>query len=264
MAYTTLTTGLDAGVFTLTLNRPDRLNAFTLEMHAELAAALQEAVAAGSRALVLTGAGRGFCAGQDLNERRHVADPATPAPDLADGLRRRFNPLILAMRALPFPTVAAVNGVAAGAGAAFALSCDLVLAARSASFLLAFARIGLAPDAGSSFFIPHLVGRQRAAAMMLLAEPVPAEQAEAWGLIHRAVDDAALMDEARGLAARLAAGPTASYREIRRLLDAAACTDLAGQLEHEAASQGRLGRSDDYREGVAAFLQKRTAAFRGC
>lgn len=263
MAFRTLITSLDAGIFRLTLNRPDRLNAFTQEMHEELGAALGQAVAGGARALILTGQGRGFCAGQDLNERRQVADPAAAPPDLADGLRRRFNPLILAMRALPFPTIAAVNGVAAGAGAGLALSCDLVLAARSASFLLAFARIGLAPDAGCSFFIPHLVGRQRAAAMMLLAEPVPAGQAADWGLIHQCVDDAALPEEATALASRLANGPTASYREIRRLLDAAASGDLAAQLEREADAQGRLGRSADYREGVSAFLHKRPPAFTG-
>lgn len=263
MAYATLTTALEGGVFTLTLNRPERLNAFTQAMHAELAAALGEAVARGSRALLLTGAGRGFCAGQDLDERRELADPATPAPDLADGLRRRLNPLILAMRALPFPTIAAVNGAAAGAGAAFALSCDLVLAARSASFLMAFARIGLGPDAGSSFFLAHLVGRARAAAMLLLAEPVPAAQAEAWGLIHRMVEDAQLLDEAGALARRLAAGPTASFRASRQLLDRAPATDLATQLEHEAAAQGSLGRGADYREGIAAFLHKRKPAFTG-
>jgi 2-(1,2-epoxy-1,2-dihydrophenyl)acetyl-CoA isomerase len=156
-----------------------------------------------------------------------------------------------------------VNGVAAGAGAAFALACDLVLAARSASFLLAFARIGLAPDAGSSFFVPRLVGRARAAAMMLLAESLPAEQAEEWGLILRCVDDQALMPQADALAARLAAGPTGSYREIRKLLDASANGDLASQLEHEAGAQGRCGHSADYREGVAAFLAKRPAAFTG-
>jgi 2-(1,2-epoxy-1,2-dihydrophenyl)acetyl-CoA isomerase len=263
MSFSTLTTAHDRGAFRLTLNRPDRLNAFTREMHAELRTALDQAVAGGARVLILTGAGRGFCAGQDLNERSQVADPTQPAPDLAEGLRARFNPLILSMRALPFPTIAAVNGVAAGAGAAFALSCDLVLAARSASFLLAFARIGLAPDAGSSFFIPRLVGRARAAAMMLLADPVQAAQAEEWGLIFRCVDDDALMPEAEALAARLAVGPTGSYREIRKLLDASASGDLASQLEHEAGAQGRCGHSVDYREGVAAFLAKRPAAFTG-
>ncbi len=263
MGFETITTAWRGQVFTLTLNRPDRLNAFVLPMHAELRAALAEAEAGGARAMILTGAGRGFCAGQDLNERKQVADPATPAPDLGQGLRLRFNPLILAMRALPFPTIAAVNGVAAGAGASFALSCDLVLAARSASFLQAFARIGLAPDAGSSFFIPRAIGRARAAAMMLLAEQISAEQAEAWGLIWRCVDDAALLPEAEALADRLASGPTGSYREIRKLLDAGATTDLAGQLALEADAQAACGRSTDYREGVAAFLQKRPAAFTG-
>jgi 2-(1,2-epoxy-1,2-dihydrophenyl)acetyl-CoA isomerase len=261
MAYPTITTALDDGVFTLTLNRPERLNAFTLAMHADLAAAFDAAEAAGARALILTGAGRGFCSGQDLEERKAVADPATPAPDLAEGLRRRFNPLILRLRALPFPTVAAVNGVAAGAGCAVALACDIVLAGRSASFLQAFARIGLAPDAGSSFFIPRLVGRARAAAMMLLAEPIPAAQAEAWGLVWRMVEDDALQAEAMAVARRLAAGPGGSHRAIRVLLDAG--LGLAAQLDAEAEQQGRLGRLADYREGVRAFLDKRPARFTG-
>ncbi len=263
MQFTTLATSFQDGIFRLTLDRPERLNAFTIAMHTELRIALDQAVAGGARVLVLGGAGRGFCAGQDLGERRAVADPSTPPPDLAEGLRTRFNPLITAMRALPFPTITAVNGVAAGAGVGLALACDIVLAARSASFLLAFARIGLAPDAGCSFFIPRLVGRARAAAMMLLAEPLPAETAAAWGLIHRAVDDAALAAETDRIAARLAAGPTESYREIRRLLDEGAGAGLAAQLEHEAEAQGRLGRSTDYREGVAAFLEKRPPAFTG-
>lgn len=263
MEFTTISTSLTDGIFRLTLNRPDRLNAFTIPMHAELRVALDQAVAQGARALVLTGAGRGFCAGQDLNERKTIVDPAGPAPDLSEGLRTRFNPLIAAMRALPFPTIASVNGVAAGAGVGFALSCDLVLAARSASFLLAFARIGLAPDAGSSFFLLQALGRARATEMMMLADPLPAPQAEAWGLIHRAVDDDALPAETDALAQRLAAGPTGSYREIRRLVDAGAGSTLAEQMEHEAESQGRLGRSSDYREGVGAFLQKRKAAFTG-
>jgi 2-(1,2-epoxy-1,2-dihydrophenyl)acetyl-CoA isomerase len=261
MAYSTITTALADGVFTLTLNRPERLNAFTLAMHADLAAAFDEAEAAGARAMVLTGAGRGFCSGQDLEERKAAADPATPAPDLAEGLRRRFNPLILRLRALPFPTVAAVNGVAAGAGCAFALACDIVLAGRTASFLQAFARIGLAPDAGSSFFIPRLVGRARAAGMMLLAEPIPAAQAEEWGLIWRCVDDAVLAEEATAVAKKLAAGPAGSFCEIRALLDAH--EGLAGQLDREADAQGRLGRGADYREGVRAFLEKRPARFTG-
>jgi 2-(1,2-epoxy-1,2-dihydrophenyl)acetyl-CoA isomerase len=263
MAFTTITTAWRGQVFTLTLNRPERLNAFVLPMHAELRQALEEAAEGGARALILTGAGRGFCAGQDLNERKSVADPAAPAPDLGEGLRARFNPLILAMREAPFPTVAAVNGVAAGAGCAFALSCDIVLAGRSGSFLQAFARIGLAPDAGSSFFIPRAIGRARAAAMMMLAEQITAEQAAAWGLIHACVEDAELMGQANALADRLAAGPAGSYREIRRLLDAGATTDLAAQLELEAEAQAACGRSTDYREGVAAFLEKRAPRFTG-
>jgi 2-(1,2-epoxy-1,2-dihydrophenyl)acetyl-CoA isomerase len=261
MEYSTITTAVADGVFRLTLNRPERLNAFTQAMHADLAAAFDEAEAAGARALVLTGAGRGFCSGQDLEERKALADPASPAPDLAEGLRRRFNPLILRLRALPFPTVAAVNGVAAGAGCAFALACDIVIAGRSASFLQAFARIGLAPDAGSSFLIPRLVGRARAAAMMLLAEPIPGPQAEAWGLVWRCVEDDALLAEAQVVAARLAAGPAGSFRAIRALLDAD--LPLAAQLDLEAEHQGRLGRGADYREGVRAFLEKRPARFTG-
>jgi 2-(1,2-epoxy-1,2-dihydrophenyl)acetyl-CoA isomerase len=261
--YETLATSLQDGVFTLCLNRPQRLNAFTRAMHAELGTALDEAEGSGARALILTGAGRAFCSGQDLTERAGVIDLDAPSPDLARGLVERFNPLILRMRALPFPTVAAVNGVAAGAGVGFALACDLVLAARSASFLMAFARIGLVPDAGGSFFALQSLGRARATAMMLLAEPLPAEAAEAQGLIWRTVDDAALPDEARAIAMRLAAGPTESYRQIRRLVDAGAGNDLAAQLAHEAMAQGVCGRTRDYREGVAAFLEKRTPVFSG-
>lgn len=275
MGFETITTGHEGttsqggatsqggGLFRLTLNRPDRLNAFTLTMHAELQAALDQAEAEGARALLLTGAGRAFCSGQDLSERRGVADPSTPAPDLEAGLKARFNPLIARMRALPFPTVAAVNGIAAGAGVGFALACDIVIAAESAAFLMAFARIGLAPDAGSSFFIPRLVGRARATAMMLLAEPIPSAQAAEWGLIWRAVPDEALAAEAEAIALRLAAGPTRSFRAIRALVDGAAGSDLAAQLDREAEAQGACGRSADYREGVAAFLEKRPARFTG-
>lgn len=261
MAFASLTSTLQDGIFRLTLNRPHRLNALTVALHAELRAALDQAIGGAARVLVLTGAGRAFCAGQDLDERRGVIDPACPAPDLAEGLEARLNPLILALRALPFPTIAAVNGAAAGAGVGLALACDIVLAGRSASFRLAFARIGLAADAGCSFFLPRLVGQARAAAMLLLADPVTAEEAMAWGLIHRAVDDDALAGETDALAARLAAGPTDSYCEIRRLLDLGVACDLAGQLAHEAAAQGRLGKGADYREGVRAFLEKRPASF---
>lgn len=263
MGFETIATSHEAGLFRLTLNRPDRLNAFTLAMHAELQAALDQAEAEGARALLLTGAGRAFCSGQDLAERRGVTDPATPPPDLEAGLKARFNPLIARMRALPFPTVAAVNGVAAGAGVGFALACDIVLAGESASFLMAFARIGLAPDAGGSFFALRAAGRARATAMMMLAEPITAAQAADWGLVWRAVPDEALAPQAEALARRLADGPTESFRQIRRLVDGAAGSDLAAQLDREAASQGICGRSADYREGVAAFLEKRPARFTG-
>lgn len=245
----------------ITLNRPQRLNAFTTAMHEALAAAIVEAEAdAGCRALLLTGAGRAFSSGQDLNER------LTPAGEVVvpgEALERYYNPLVRKLRALPFPVVAAVNGIAAGAACNIALACDIVLAARSASFLQAFARLGLVPDAGGTWLLPRLVGQARARGLALLAEPLPAERAEAWGLIWKAVDDDALIPEAERLCAQLAAGPTFGLGLIKRALDAAEDNDLAAQLDLERRLQREAGSHPDYAEGVRAFLEKRRANFSG-
>ena len=248
------------GVLTLTLNRPEKLNAFVAEMHGLLREAMAQAEDDPSiRALLITGAGRGFCAGQDLAER----DMNDPNLDLGGGLEANYNPFIRRLRALPKPVVCAVNGVAAGAGANFALACDLVLAARSASFMQAFSKIALVPDCGGTYWLPRLAGLQRAMGMALLAERVSAEDAERWGLIWKVVDDAKLMDEASALARALAAGPTHTYGMIKKALYASSGNTLSEQLDLERDFQREVGRHGDYREGVAAFLEKRKPAFTG-
>jgi 2-(1,2-epoxy-1,2-dihydrophenyl)acetyl-CoA isomerase len=242
----------------ITLNRPERLNALTVEMAAALSAALDEAAADDNcRALLLTGAGRGFCAGQDLTA---IVD-ATPA-DLGH-LLDHYHPLILQLRALPMPVVCAVNGVAAGAGANLALACDIVLAARSASFVEAFARIGLIPDCGGTWFLPRLVGTARARALAMLAEPLPAATAAEWGLIWQMVEDDRLMAEAQALAARLASQATTALALTKSALDAAATNPLDRQLDLERDLQAEAGASPDHREGVRAFLDKRPPLFTG-
>jgi 2-(1,2-epoxy-1,2-dihydrophenyl)acetyl-CoA isomerase len=244
----------------VTLNRPDKLNSFNEAMHEALRVALEEAAAdRGTRALVLTGAGRAFCAGQDLSDR--VVGEDGRRPDLGGTLERAYNPLVRRLRALPLPVVCAVNGVAAGAGANVALACDIVLAARSAKFLQAFAKIGLIPDSGGTWTLPYLVGRARAMALAMLAETVTAEEAESWGMIWKAVDDAALMGEAETMAERLAAMPTGALVAVRRAIDAAATNGLDAHLDLERDLQAELGRGDDYAEGVRAFLEKRPARF---
>jgi 2-(1,2-epoxy-1,2-dihydrophenyl)acetyl-CoA isomerase len=249
-------------VTVITLNRPERLNAFNEAQHRALAAAVKEASAATScRAVLLTGAGRAFSAGQDLSDR--VRAEGDPPPDLGTTLDVFYNPLIRALRACPKPVIAAVNGVAAGAGANIALACDLVLAAKSARFIQSFARIGLAPDCGGTWMLPRLVGEARAKAMTLLGLPVSADEAAQMGMIHRAVDDAALMDEALALARQLAAAPTRGLAEIKRLIQAAPDATLDAQLDAERDAQRALGRSNDYAEGVRAFTQKREARFAG-
>jgi 2-(1,2-epoxy-1,2-dihydrophenyl)acetyl-CoA isomerase len=251
---------LRGGVMTLTLNRPDRLNAFNVALLEALNAALARAAAdPRCRSLLITGAGRGFCAGQDLSER--VLEPGAARPDLGEALEKRINPLIRALRGLPKPVVCAVNGWAAGAGANLALSCDIVLAAKSAQFLQAFERVGLIPDAGGTWILPRLIGDARARALMMLAEPIGAEQAEAWGMIYRAVNDVELMGEARVLAERLAAGPTHVLGLIKRALLASHANGLDSQLDVERDLQREAGVSDEFVEGVRAFLEKRSPNF---
>ena len=245
----------------ITLNRPERLNAFTDEMHGALRAALEGAREAGARAVLLTGAGRGFCAGQDLGDR----DPAKMdgPPDLSHTLEENYNPLIRLIRGLECPVICAVNGVAAGAGANIALACDIVLAARSARFIQSFAKVGLIPDAGGSWTLTRRLGEARAKGLAMTAMPLGAEQAESWGLIWRAVDDADLMAEARALAAEMAAGPTGALALTKALIHQAATNDMDAQLDAEAAAQKQCGASPDYAEGVSAFLQKRAPNFTG-
>ncbi|WP_245443734.1 2-(1,2-epoxy-1,2-dihydrophenyl)acetyl-CoA isomerase PaaG [Mesorhizobium sp. DCY119] len=247
---------------TLTLNRPDKLNSFNEEMHRALRAAIESARdEATVRAVLLTGAGRAFCAGQDLGDR----DPrnSTEAPDLGYTIETFYNPLLRLIRALDKPIVCAVNGVAAGAGANIALACDIVLAAKSAKFIQAFSKIGLVPDSGGTWSLPRLLGEARAKGLALTAEPLPAETAAAWGMIWKAVDDDQLMPEAAALAKRLAAGPTFGLGLIKQAIQAAAANTLDQQLDLERDLQRRAGRSADYAEGVAAFLDKRPAEFKG-
>jgi 2-(1,2-epoxy-1,2-dihydrophenyl)acetyl-CoA isomerase len=261
MAYATILFELGDGVATLTLNRPDRLNSFNTEMHEEVAAALATVESdAGIRALLLTGAGRGFCAGQDLNLREAAAGGEFDAGAAID---RYYNPLVRRLKALKKPVIAAVNGPAAGAGANLALACDIVVAARSASFLQAFCRIGLVPDTGGTWFLPRLAGSARAMGLMLLGEPLPAAQAAEWGLIWKMVEDDKLMAEARALAVKLAQGPTVGLGLTKEALNRSLESTLDAQLDAERDLQRVAARSADFREGVAAFLEKRPARFSG-
>jgi 2-(1,2-epoxy-1,2-dihydrophenyl)acetyl-CoA isomerase len=253
---------VEAGVATITLNRPEKLNALNPDMHERLRSALERAAGEESiRAVLLTGSGRGFCTGQDLSERD--VSPGAPPIDLSVSLGSYYNPLVRRMRALPKPIVCAVNGVAAGAGANLALACDIVIAARSASFVQAFSRLGLVPDAGGTYFLPRLVGTARAMGLALLAEKLTAEQAAQWGLIWKVADDATLAAEAQTLAAQLAAGPTKGYGNLKRALYASSGNSLDAQLDLERDLQRELGLSQDYREGVTAFKEKRPPRFKG-
>jgi 2-(1,2-epoxy-1,2-dihydrophenyl)acetyl-CoA isomerase len=261
MAGGTILVQDSGGVRTITLNRPDKLNAFNEEMNGALRAALAGAAGDSVRAVLLTGAGKGFCAGQDLSDRVQSEDGQ--APDLGQTIEALWNPLVRAIRALPKPVVCAVNGVAAGAGANLALSCDIVLAARSARFIQAFCRLGLVPDSGGTYYLPRLVGEARAKGLALLGEALSAEQAQSWGLIWKAADDDKLMAEAGKLAGHLATQPTYGLGLAKRAVHASADNSLDAQLDLERDLQREAGRSPDYAEGVRAFLEKRPPRFTG-
>jgi len=253
---------LSGPVLTLTLNRPAALNSFTAALHGELLAALDAAAAdAAVRCVVLTGAGRAFCAGQDLADPAVAPDPGGAPRDLGEVVERWYTPLCLRLRSMPVPVVAAVNGVAAGAGASIALGCDIVVAARSASFIQAFSKIGLLPDSGGTWLLPRLVGRARALGLALLGDKLPAAEAERIGLIWQCVDDAELTAAVQALSARLAAMPVQALASIRGALDAAMLLDWPEALAHEARAQRTLGQAHDYREGVQAFTDKRAPRF---
>ena len=262
MAYSTIEVTIAAGVATIALNRPDKLNSFNETMHTELRAALAAARDDDAvRCVLLTGRGRGFCAGQDLGDR--AVGPDSAPPDLGATLDRNWNPLARALRTMPKPVVCAVNGVAAGAGASVALACDLVIAARGAKFIQSFCKIGLLPDSGGTWILPRLVGSARAAGLALLGDALSAEQAAAWGLIWKCVDDDRLVEETETLARHLATQPTKGLAAIKQALLVSSTNTLDEQLDLERDSQRTLGRSEDYREGVAAFLAKRTPVFKG-
>jgi 2-(1,2-epoxy-1,2-dihydrophenyl)acetyl-CoA isomerase len=265
MSYQTILFDVADGIARLTLNRPDRLNSFNTIMHAEVRSALagldspDEKGAA--RVLVITGAGRGFCAGQDLNDRA-VAGGGVAA-DLGESIEKYYKPLVMTLRKLPLPIIAAVNGVAAGAGANIALACDLVIAASSASFVQAFARLGLVPDSGGTWFLPRLVGTARAMGLALLADKLSAAQAQEWGLIWRCVEDAQFPATVDALARQLAAAPTRSLVLTRQAICESWGRSLEQQLDVERDYQRELGRTADYAEGVAAFGEKRAPRFTG-
>lgn len=253
---------VEAGVALITLNRPKQLNSFNPQMHQSLMAFLKQAEKDDAvRALVITGAGRGFCAGQDLNDRNISADQAMP--DLGESIERYYNPLIRKITQLNKPVVAAVNGVAAGAGANLAFACDVVIAARSASFIQAFCKLGLVPDSGGTWILPRLIGPARAKALMLLGDKVKAEQAEAWGMIWQCVADEELMTTALALGQHFATQPTAGLGLIKRAINKSSDHTLDEQLDLERDLQRLAGRTEDYREGVAAFFAKRQPEFIG-
>ncbi len=258
MTYESIAASSENGIARITLNRPDRLNSFTRAMHAELRDALANLGEA--RVVVLTGAGRGFCAGQDLNDRAVAPGEVV---DLGETVEESWNPLIRTLAALPQPVIARVNGVAAGAGANIALACDLVIAAKSAKFIQSFSALGLIPDSGGSWHLPRLVGQARALGLALTGEPLPAEKAADWGLIWKAADDDALDAEVDAVAAKFASLSPLGLAAIKQIIRSSWSRTIDEELDVQRDEMRRLGFTEDYREGVAAFLEKRTPIFTG-
>ena len=262
MPYQHIEFEINKGVAVLKLNRPDSLNSFTADMHAEVREVLEQAATdATVRAVLLTGNGRGFCAGQDLNDRS-VA-PGAEMPDLGDSVDTYYNPLIRLLTGMEKPVICAVNGVAAGAGANIALACDIVIAARSASFIESFSKLGLIPDSGGTWILPRLVGMARARGLAMLGPKIKAEQAEAWGMIWQCVDDEELMPTALGLAEEMATQPTRGFAFTKQAFSASAANTLDEQLELEKELMRAAGKTHDYKEGVSAFLEKRSPGYKG-
>ncbi|GAA0785429.1 2-(1,2-epoxy-1,2-dihydrophenyl)acetyl-CoA isomerase PaaG [Marinobacterium sediminicola] len=262
MSYETIEFEITDGVAVLTLNRPDRMNSFNTQMHAEVRDALKQAKKDEAvRCLLITGNGRGFCAGQDLSDRN--VDPNAEMPNLGESIEKNYNPLIRTLQGLEMPVICAVNGVAAGAGANIAFACDIVLAARSASFIQAFCKIGLVPDSGGTWTLPRLVGHARAMALSMLGDKISAEQAMAWGMIWKCVDDENLKEEALAMAKQLATQPTKGLALIKRAIQASWDNSFDEQLDLERDLQTLAGRTEDYREGVSAFMAKRQPNFKG-
>jgi len=261
MDFETILLEIGTGVARLTLNRPDRLNSFTVQMHDEVSRALEAVSKREARVLVLTGAGRGFCAGQDLGDR--AVAPGGEGVDLGESLEKRYNPLIRRLTSLELPVICAVNGVAAGAGANIALACDIVIAAKSAKFIQSFANIGLIPDSGGTWTLPRLAGQARAMGLALTGEPLTAERAEAWGVIWKCVEDDQLQGEVDALASKFASAPTRGLAMTKKLIRESGTHSLQDQLERERDAQRTLGRTNDYKEGVGAFMEKRTPKFTG-
>jgi 2-(1,2-epoxy-1,2-dihydrophenyl)acetyl-CoA isomerase len=264
MSYETVDLAIEDSVAYITLNRPERLNAWNQQFGEELRdAILRDSADPSVRAVLITGAGRGFSSGADLKDMLERAAAGGPVPDVGELLRERYHPIITGIRELPKPVIAAVNGPAVGIGCSLALACDLIWAAESAIFGLAFVNIGLVPDGGSTFLVPAAVGKARALEMALLGQPVSAEQALAWGLINKVVPDGDLMDEARSLAKRLATGPTRSYANSKRALNNSVLRIMEEQLDLEAEIQSEMAGTQDFTEGVQAFVEKRDPVFKG-